>query len=252
MMHPRDYLHEVGLSNSETLLYLKGLELGKSGVARLCAETGVKRPTAYHALNQLVAKGLATETKDGKELRYVMAKPEEIETYIQGRIGDLGKRASQLDGLLGLFPTTSTSIKTNGTPARTFVGDEEVKRALDLALYCSSRRWDIIAPVQNFIAKNDKGYIRYFKDTREAQGITSRSLWEGKLSDKDLSLRDIISRKPRYLPRKYAGTFSSMLIVFDTKVLIVGLQEATLLQDESSYQMCSMLFDALWSVSDKP
>lgn len=251
MTHPYDFLREIGLNKSEARLYIAGLELGKSKVRVLMNATQVKKPNIYHALNGLCTKGLADESKDGKELSYTMKPPAEIKDFLNSEMARYERTASQLDVVSQYFPQTKVS-KNDKAVSRQFIGDEAVKKAIDIALHCEGKHWDIVAPVDNFIAQSDKDYINYFKVTRKQQQITSRSLWESRFSEKDLTLADLISRKPRYLPENYKGKFSGMMILFDKKVLFVGLGQADMLTSKDIFSVCNMLFDSLWSVSKKP
>lgn len=247
------YLGEIGLSPSEITLYMAGLGLGTCGVAQLVTQTGMKRPTVYYALNELVAKGLTRETKVGKELSYVMVPPSEIGVFIRSKIAELSEKERRLDQFLPLFPREVTSPLAS--QVHQFTGKDEVRQLIDMALYCQQKRWDIIAPKDNFIAGSDDAYIAYFKRTREAQGIVSQSLWEKKLTGRELNIRDIISRKPRYLPKEYQGKFKSMIILFDKSVALIGSsksQEGLLIRSRDYYDILSVLFEAMWSKADKP
>ncbi len=248
------YLQQIGLSPSEVTLYLAGLKLGETGVNELVFHTSIKRPTAYHALNALVTKGLANETKTGRELVYVMRPPTDITGYLHTKIGDLSEQERQLAAFLPLFPKQSVQSDTK-LSVHQYHGEGEVRRLIDMALYCQRKRWDIIAPKDNFIASSDAAYIQYFKKTREMQGIVSRSLWEQKLGRGELNLHDIISRKPRYLPQEYIGRFKSMMILFDDSVAMISSydqQEGLLIESSEYYDLLKILFEGLWIKADKP
>lgn len=248
------YLKEIGLSPSEASLYLAGLKLGETGVNELVSQTGTKRPTAYHSLNALVAKGLANERKTGRELVYIMRPPTEITGFIRAKIGDLSEQDRQLAEFLPFFPKQSVLSEAK-LSVHQYRGEAEVRRLIDIALYCRTKRWDIIAPKDNFIASSDAAYIQYFKKTREAQGIVSRSLWEQKLGRGELNLHDIISRKPRYLPQEYIGRFKSMMILFDDSVAMISSykqQEGLLIECSEYYDLLKILFEGLWIKADKP
>lgn len=251
MNNPYDFLLEIGLNKSQARLYLAGLKLGSSKVSQLMTETGVKKPNIYVALDGLVENNLALESKVGKELIFTMEQPSALSDYVAVQAQQVAQKGSRLGEVIESFPKTKTNPKPS-SPAKHFLGEEKIKKAIDIALSCQSRHWDIVAPVDNFIARCDKSYIGYFKKARRGQRITSRSLWESKFADKDLTLSDLISRKPRYLPEKYKGNFSGMMILFDKKVLFVGLSQAELIIDPDTYSVCNLLFDSLWSVSQKP
>jgi sugar-specific transcriptional regulator TrmB len=255
MIHPKDYLRQIGLSNSEIALYLAGLTLAEATVNALVQATELKRPTVYHGLAALVTKGLATEVKEGKELRYTMLPPDQIEGYIQGRVGQLQQQATVLEQILPLFPTMPATEGPKSAIIRRFSGQEQVRALIDQALHCKGRHWDILAPRQNFIAESDPAYINHFKRVRKERAIQSCTLWEGKWEEGTISLADVMHRKPRYLPHAYDGRFKAMMIIFDKKVAFIGSyqqQEAILIESPEVVELQTMLFEALWAQAKKP
>jgi predicted transcriptional regulator len=254
MLSIQDYLRDIGLSSSEVALYLAGLKMGEVGVQELVAKTGVKRPTAYHALNELVSKGLADEKKQGKLLSYVMRPPADITGFLHDKMSSLSEQERLLDQLLPLFPKQSFLAPQSDLNVYQYSGEESVRRLIDVALHCRSKTWDILAPRNNFIAHSDQAYIDYFKRVRMQQGIESRSLWEEKLPQRELKLRDIASRKPRYLPKAYKGKFQSMMILFDKSVALISpyeQQEGLLIQSAQYHNLLSILFEAMWVQAEK-
>lgn len=254
MMSIQEYLQSIGLSGSETALYLSGLKIGETGVQELVSRTGIKRPTAYHALNELVSKGLADEKKRGKNLAYVMRPPADIAGFIHSKMSDLSEQERKLDQLMPLFPKPSFLSPHSELSVRQYAGEESVRRLIDVALHCRGKTWDILAPRNNFIAYSDKAYIDYFKRVRIQQGIASRSLWEQKVSQRDLRLQDVATRKPRYLPQAYRGKFQSMMILFDNSVALISpyeQQEGLLIQSGEYRNLLGILFEAMWAQAEK-
>src|SRR3989339_824298 len=61
-------LKNIGLTDTETNIYLTGLQYSSIGVNRLEKETKIKRTTIYHAINTLSKKGLVSKKDTGIKL----------------------------------------------------------------------------------------------------------------------------------------------------------------------------------------
>ena len=67
-----------------------------------------------------------------------------------------------------------------------------------------------------------------------------------------LTLRDIISRNPRYLPVKYRGRFTAVIIIFDDKIAYISSLKNTgslLIQSPDFSSTMRVMFDSLWDAS---
>jgi hypothetical protein len=138
------------------------------------------------------------------------------------------------------------------TAVEQFSGIEGIKSGIEKALYCKDREWLIVAPSShnNFFGQFDKQYWDYFMKTRETRGIKARSLWEyeRKLS-RNLGLRDMITRKPRYLPKELGEMFRSIMIVYDNRVLFITSLEtksAVIITSDELSAMMKAFFEGLW------
>lgn len=77
------FLQELGLSDKEASLYLALLAVDYASVSDLSHKTKIKRPTVYVVLQTLEKKGLVSETKSGRDVRYNAEPPERLETFIE-------------------------------------------------------------------------------------------------------------------------------------------------------------------------
>lgn len=73
-MEEKKLLKEIGLSNYETAVYLKLVELGKSEASTLHREAKVPFGRIYEELNSLISKGLV-EVQNTRPKRYMPKKP---------------------------------------------------------------------------------------------------------------------------------------------------------------------------------
>lgn len=247
-------LHSFGLTDTECSLYLAGLGKPGATVSELITIVGINRTTAYHALNTLRQKGFATEAKLQGKLIYNMTKPHDLRAYLERRYATLETQRHQLKQLSPLFPSLETDVQI-GTSVEKFEGIEGVKEAIDRALYCKGREWRIIAPKSNFFSQMEAEYATYFMKTRRERGIKAYSLWEAYHTPSHLSLRDLLERRPRYLPKELAGRFTSVTILYDDKALFVSTAHnprAVIVESAELTGTLRVMFDGLWSLAQKP
>ncbi|MFA5186242.1 MAG: helix-turn-helix domain-containing protein [Patescibacteria group bacterium] len=247
-------LSELGLTQTEATVYLAGLARSSIGVQELVTGTRIKRPTVYHALETLMQKGLVSKHGTARRLEFVMTKPRQFEHLVDREIGRLQEQKQKIISALPLLEARLSSESGNGVKVSQFDGIDGVKTVVEEALYCKSRRWDILAPRRNFFSDFDPAYRRYFLKTREDRGIVARSLWEKGTAEYDrlLTAEEIGRRNPRYLPEALHGKFESLVILFDNKAAIITslkTHSAVLIESEETYHLLSAMFEGLWSVA---
>lgn len=70
-------LKKAGLTGKEASVYLANFELGESTASRISQKSGIKRPTTYIELENLIKKGLVSQSKR-KNLKYYTAESPKI------------------------------------------------------------------------------------------------------------------------------------------------------------------------------
>lgn len=247
---PEDSLIDIGLTRTEAKIYLAGLTHGSLSVQEIGSWTGVKRPTIYHALGTLREKGLVTEQKTIGKSRYAMASPESVRGLLSRQKEKLDEQVSKLDALIPLLAGTNT----DAVHVAQYVGIDGMKTVMDIAFYCRSRKWDIIAPYKNFLREYDKEYAQRYLNARKYHGITSRTLWEdGMRPDRKLTPEEIHERNPRLMPWAMHGKFKSMMFLFDDKVAIFSSLDklsAILITSKEIHSLFSAMFEAIWEFSE--
>ncbi len=247
-------LTSIGLTSTEASIYLSGLGNESVDVKEIGKKTSIKRPTIYHALNTLIEKGLVAERKIGNKVTFSMCPPKQIKSYVNRQKEKLAEQEKRLEGIVPLLDQQISNDKKGKFTIVEYKGIEGVKMVLDTAFYCTSRHWDIIAPVNNFLREYDKKYSEYYLRAREYNNITARSLWEHKPGARKLTREEMRSRNPRFMPKNMQGRFQSMIILFDDKVAIISPLEklsAALITSKEMNGMFTAMFDGIWEISEK-
>lgn len=243
----------VGLTATEAKIYLAGLDSDAITVQEIGQKTKIKRPTIYHAIGTLSEKGLVSEKRRGHKIHYSMAAPDSLHGFVELQKETIEKRAEKLNELIPLLSQQSTA-KKEGISVVQYSGIEGMKMVMDIAFYCRSKRWDVIAPYKNFLREYDKDYAQRYLRARKYHGIVSRTLWEDGMRDtKALTAEEKKERNPRLMPWVMHGKFKSMMILFDDKIAIFSSYEklsAILITSKELHGMFQAMFDGIWEVSE--
>ena len=79
-------LHELGLTENQSRVYVSALQLGDSSVLQLAKASGLKRPSVYLILDELERLRLVTRKTRGKKIAYTAASPENIVDSLQNKL----------------------------------------------------------------------------------------------------------------------------------------------------------------------
>lgn len=246
-------LENIGLTRTEAQIYLTGLDRNSIGVKELVKETGLKRPTIYHVLETLEQKGLVSKKSTGARLEFSMSDPKSLSSFLKSKSAKIQQQLKDIDKLIPLLQTRRGLAAINKLNIAHYEGIEGIKTVIDEALYCKSKRWDIIAPEKNFFSEFDSEYANYYISQRTNREIISRSLWEKNTVRRVLTREEIEKRNPRFIPKIMEGHFKSVLIIFDNKVAIISsLKEksAILITSQEIFDTFSAIFEGLWSASE--
>lgn len=243
-------LRTLGMTDTEIDVYRAGLAYDTVGANDLAKQTGIKRPTVYHALETLAQKGLVAKSGTAASARFTMASPTTLSLLIDQRIGVLQRQKDALGATIAAL-AQSARAKAD-VRVEHYEGIEGIKSVVEQALYCKSRKWDIIAPKKNFFSQSEKAYAQYFMEARKRRGITARSLWEMKLGGTSKAV-ELAWRQPRLLPKVMHGNFTSVVILFDDKVAVISslaAKSAVLITSKELRQTFGAMFEGLWSASE--
>lgn len=237
-------LDKLGLSDSERRVYMAGLEAGEVSSQELIKQTKMPKPTVMSALDSLRDFKLCrVKQRDGRSFIYLMQPPSAAKAYIGGKVRELDELSQSLE-------TISDSLKSDRSlVVKEANGQAEVQELLEYALRCRSKNWQIIAPRDNALAYMPKSYVEYFKATRKQKQIESQTIWDEKWLGKQVSLSDVLMRKPRYVPKTMAKHIPSLLLTFDDMILAIeGTTDPTaiLVQSQAITDTFKLVFELAW------
>lgn len=243
----------MGLTETEAKIYVAGLSSESITLQELARQTKIKRPTVYHALQRLTEKGLVAERKTSNKSSFTMSPPETMFALLERQREVFDEQMKALNVVLSLLQHKRGAAKGENISIVHYQGKQEMKMVMDIAFYCKSKRWDVIAPFHNFVRDSDPEYAQKYMRARKAHGITSRVLWERVPGARKQSPQEVRERNPRYMPASMHGKFQSMIMLFDDKIAIFSsfkTQSAILITSKELHAMFLAMYEAIWEVSE--
>lgn len=244
----------IGMTETEATIYVAGLAHESVTLQELSRQTKIKRPTLYHALQRLMEKGLVAERRTSNRSSFTMSPPETMFALLERQRETVDERMKALNVILSSLQRQRGFAEGENVSIVHYHGKQEMKMVMDIAFYCKSKRWDVIAPYHNFVREIDPEYGQKYLRARKTHHITSRVLWEPMPGARKLPPQEIRERNPRYMPASMCGKFQSMIMLFDDKIAIfssVKTQSAILITSKELHAMFLAMYEAIWDVSEK-
>lgn len=235
-------LNEAGFTAAEQRVYKIGANKGVCKSSQLISITKLPKPTVMAALKVLQEKGLCrAEPVDGRTYRYRMLPLKNLKAHF-------GEQIRTLDGLTTALDEISDPLDQEQAMKEVH-GQQAVQDMLELALRCKGRHWKIISPHQNALRAMPKSYTDYFKKIRKERQIVSETLWESAKKKDSLLPRDLLMRKPRFVPDSLSKKIPSLMLSFDDSLLIIdGTNNPTaiLIDSPSVARTFNLIFEMAW------
>lgn len=251
MSLPQHLQETFGLTSNEAKLYIYALSKHSIFAQSTSRDSGIPRPTVYHALESLVQKGFLTKMGTEHSVTFTAVHPTRLSSILEQEKTAITQRQESLADLL---PTLlkGLAVESSDLKAQQYEGLAGVKQLFEEALYCKKSTWDIIAPSQNILRQVDARYAAYVYETQKKRGIQLRTLWENKLHRTNHTPEEITRRNIRLMPEAMTGKFSSLIVLFDDAcAFLPPLQEssAILLRSKEVHATFQAIFEGLWQLA---
>ena len=94
------YLQEIGLGEKEAQVYIALLSVDNDSVVDLSKKTKINRTTIYPTLESLAKKGLISEIKVDKKVRFQAEPPERLRTFVERQKTILEEQSERLNDVI--------------------------------------------------------------------------------------------------------------------------------------------------------
>ncbi len=234
-----DVLHDLGLTQPETEVYVALLRLGGARASTVARDTGLKRTTIYAILKSLTRKGFVAMYMRHNTQLYYAERPERVKHFF----------TKKLTAFTELIPSLETLAKKNlkiegVRPIETI---DELKLFYQNILLEYKRKSYVIIGNSNAWLGYDIDFFTHYREERAAAKISTRLL----LTDDSRPVNEIdntkLLRTIKYAPSRY--TFNSTIDIFDDKILIMSPELSALavvIAISPMVDVFKMIFEMLW------
>jgi sugar-specific transcriptional regulator TrmB len=204
------HLKKFDCTDRETDIYLQSLRLGPSTVQDISKSLRMNRVTVHSAIQQLIHKGLLSETRKGKRRLIIAEEPKALRQVLQKKMNELKQMNNNLDYLVEMLSQVQ-STDTSRPTVKFYEGVEGLKTMLEETLESKVEVF-LFSFVQLLADAVGPDYLEDYVKRRAEKGIKTRLIFP-KCNYGDRLMRNTEQYKItiRVLPEKYqwsAGFFS--------------------------------------------
>ena len=243
-------LEDLGLSESEVVLYTQMLSRPRSTVQELGTRAPFPRTMLYYVLKQLMRRGLVTAKKDGWRTEYIAEDPERLYDLLTQKEREFERKTGTIRELI---PRLKQRYRLAGKrpSVRTFEGVEEYQKALEDIIV--SQPDEILA----YEVLGGKKPALEMRDAHERRRI-ARKIQKKTLFFEDTDSLQFVKNRHyddfsqfRSMKEGSVAPFSADVTLYDGKFLYTSYYDeheptAILVEDRILYEMQKNLFETSW------
>ncbi|MDP2631545.1 MAG: helix-turn-helix domain-containing protein [Candidatus Uhrbacteria bacterium] len=171
-------LIELGLSETESRVYLTMLELGSSSVQVIAKKAAVSRTAAYDIIATLQKKGLASTFEKGKKTLYTAEDPEKLDKYFKNRLDGM---RGQLGALKQMVPELRVIQAGDRPRVRYFEGEEGILALFRDTQIVKAKELLEFANIDVVYSALDEKLLLALRSAEEYKKIPIKMLYTGEL-----------------------------------------------------------------------
>ncbi len=234
-------LQGLGLSPSESKVYLSSLSLGPSTVMKIAAAAEIKRTTVYTILEKLKSRGFMSVQVKGLKKLYSAEDPERLERMIDLQKEEFRKILPELKAV--------QNLTIEGSFIKYYSGIEGVKRVYDSILedLKPGDEYLIISDMEKFLAM-DKEYFERFIERRAKLNLKVRSLFQKSAAAEHYKkIERNTNQSIKFLPDNTKLTVN--LVITPYKVIITQITNPIMcivIENKNIVNMHKEQFDINW------
>lgn len=240
-MSLEEFLKEYGFNDKETKIYLALLQSGRANVMDIAKKAGVKRPTAYLILDDLMRKGFIDLLPHKGKTNYIAKSPKILLSYLEKKEG---LAQNYIPQLMALFNEPKERPKV-----MYFEGEESVKKIFDDTIKENKEILAFFGVKEIFSAVGDK-FTKEYVSSRIKNEIKAKVIvpdGEEALEYKKKDKSEL--RETRFIDSK-KFPFKTEVMIYGNKTAIISLNGpdsfGLIIQNDQFSQTMKSVFSFMW------
>jgi HTH-type transcriptional regulator, sugar sensing transcriptional regulator len=237
-------LELLGLNNKEARLYISALELGSFSVLEVAAKSGLKRPTCYIVLEELIKRGFISMILSDKKKLYRAESPT---NFIRQAKNNLKYAEQIVPSLLAIASEDKEKPKM-----KYYFGQKGMQNIYDDLLITRSKMMYYISSTQSQIETVGEEFLKDYAMRRIEKGIKVKTIRMRKTQSNEPLFNGSkeMQREVRYAPENVF--IPDTVCVIGTKVAVVFTVRGNfgfIIDSPEFSQTILGLFKVLWNAS---
>lgn len=124
----KNFLIDFGLTDKEIMIYLTLLKTGPNTIMNLARETNIKRSTTHNTVEELIKKGLVSQTNYGERRMVVAEDPKKLEFLMEQKKWEMRKLEDNMPDIVkGIYDLVPKAKENTRVSVKYYQGKEEIK-----------------------------------------------------------------------------------------------------------------------------
>ena len=220
--HIHEYLEAFDLGEREVILYLNLLKTGPNTIMNLARETGIKRSTTHNNIEELLRKGLVSQTSYGEKRMVVAEDPEKLKFLMEQKKWDVKKLEDSLSTVIQRIKQLVPESKENNSVQVKYYEGLEGTSSVYREILSAEKVFSFVNVGE--LAKFFPDNIELFKEALENnRNMEIRDIIEDSQENR-AKMKDVHPDRYKYkFAPKNLDLFELDIIIYDESVAIIDL-----------------------------
>lgn len=234
-----EILQEIGLSNTESKVYLALLELGSALAGDITKKSEVNRTNVYDALERLIEKGLASYVISANRKVFEPVNPEKLKEILKEKQEKLNSVMNDLKSKYNQIKAKEEAMIFKGKKGIKSIFEDVLKEKKDLFAYGAESRFANMFPA----------YQKYWNKKRAQLQINVKIIYTKKVKKRKLQEK-LRLLNMKFLPETY--DFPSTIMIYGGKVVTIvwtDLPFGFMIKSKDAAKSNMHFFNLLWKIA---
>lgn len=246
-------LEEIGLTKTESKIYLTLLKIGQSTTTNIVKEAGIHASKVYEFLDKLIQKGLVSYVIKSNKKYFTASEPEVLKNYLKEKHQIISEQEKEIDLIL---PELKAMKKSKKESIKSEIyeglrGAKSVYEKIFMALKKGETQYIIGAPrIGNELIE---GFLLDWHKRRIKKGIKCKYLYDSNVRDYGKVREDMPLTDVKYLPKNMVSPV--WIEIFNDSVVIGHIKGRNavlfLIKDKTIARSYLDYFNIIWKVATK-
>lgn len=241
-MNLQESLKNIGFSDKEAATYIALLQLGRASVQSIADKSGLKRPTVYVILDELIEKGVVERIPRQRKQLYIAKSPDEVFAIFKEKFSLAENILPELRALAqkGTGPNVRVTYHEGVNQVHNVYFDSLRYKDSEIVAWLSGK----------FFGEKGKDFwYQNYRPKRLEQNITTRVISPNTPEMNSYASDDPTARKETRIDKNEQFNVSSEIMIYGKdKVIMASFEEmiAVIIESKKIHDTLHAIFESHW------